>query len=200
MIRHPATGYWWSRLSLRLLSAVFNIAAIGFSVFYLTNWTIGPLLMMGPPAILAFLWNCLDLLCLCVVNDRQGVHPIACIIVDGLLFLGLGGMSGVIAFTLSKLDDSGYYFAFFQDEAGEEYLRIVLGFGILATILHLAMSIVACFEMKQRRAADARSTSRRNDCGGLTSQQHQAAPMLSDPPPAYSLSSNQAAPKSMIRS
>ncbi|KAM0527488.1 hypothetical protein ACHAPS_002854 [Verticillium nonalfalfae] len=42
-------------------------------------------------------------------------------------------MSGVIAFTLSKLDDSGYYFAFFQDEAGEEYLRIVLGFGILAT-------------------------------------------------------------------
>ncbi|EEY22613.1 predicted protein [Verticillium alfalfae VaMs.102] len=169
------------------------MAAVGFSVFYLTNWTIGPLLMMGPPAILAFLWNCVDFLCLSVVNDRQGVHPIACIIVDGLLFLGLGAMSGVIAFTLSKLDDSGYYFAFFQDEAGEEYLRIVLGFGILAAVLHLAMSILACFEIKQRRAADARSTSHHIDCGGLTSQQPQAAaPLLSDPPPAYSLSSNQA--------
>ncbi|KAM0285324.1 hypothetical protein ACHAQH_001513 [Verticillium albo-atrum] len=109
------------------------MAIVGFSVFYYTNWTIGALLMMGPPAILTFLWDCIDALCLCVVNDRQGVHPIACIIVDGLLFLGLGAMSGVIAFTLSKLSDSGYYFAFFQDEAGEEYLRIVLGFGVLAT-------------------------------------------------------------------
>lgn len=79
---------------------------------------------------MALLWSCVDAICLCI---RYGVHPSACIIFDLVLFLGLGAMSGVIAFTLSKLDDSGYYFAFFQDQRGEEYLRIVLGFGILAT-------------------------------------------------------------------
>ena len=53
--------------------------------------------------------------------------------VDLLLFLGLAAMSGVIGHTVANLSDSGYYFAFFQDEDGLEYLRIVLGFGIPAS-------------------------------------------------------------------
>lgn len=42
-------GKRWSRLSLRLLSIILNLAIIIFSVFYYTKWTLGPLIMMGPP-------------------------------------------------------------------------------------------------------------------------------------------------------
>lgn len=44
-------------------------------------------------------------------------------------------MSGVLAFTVSKLSDSGWYFAFFKGEAGVEYLRIVLAFAILTAFV-----------------------------------------------------------------
>ncbi|KAM5354797.1 hypothetical protein ACJ41O_001443 [Fusarium nematophilum] len=128
-----STGSWWAKMSFRLLSILSSIAIVGFSAFYFTNWTLGPLIMMGPPAAVAIFWDCVDAIYLCVRRDRYGVHPSACLIVDLLLFLGLGAMSGVIAFTISKLDDSGYYFTFFQDEAGEEYLHVILGFGVLAT-------------------------------------------------------------------
>lgn len=45
----PSAGMWWSRMSLRLLSIIFSIAIIGVSAFYYTNWTLGALIMMGPP-------------------------------------------------------------------------------------------------------------------------------------------------------
>ncbi|CAM1506176.1 Fc.00g058170.m01.CDS01 [Cosmosporella sp. VM-42] len=59
-------------------------------------------------------------------------------------------MSGVIAHAVANLSDSGYYFAFFQDEDGVEYLRIVLGLGILAAIFHLLLLVMACLEIKGR--------------------------------------------------
>lgn len=45
----PSAGTWWSRMSLRLLSIIFSIAIIGVSAFYYAHWTLGALIMMGPP-------------------------------------------------------------------------------------------------------------------------------------------------------
>ena len=75
----------------------------------------------------------MDILALCIRRERAGVHPIACLIIDFILFLALAALSGVIAFTLSRFDDSGYYFAFFNNGDGEEYLRMILAFGVLST-------------------------------------------------------------------
>ena len=44
-----SSGRWWSKMSLRALSIVFNVAIVGFSAYYYTKWTVGALLMLGPP-------------------------------------------------------------------------------------------------------------------------------------------------------
>jgi len=66
-----------------------------------------------------------------VRRGQYGVHPAACLIVDTLLFFGLAIMSSVIAHTVSKFSDSGWYFALFKDEQGKEYLQIAAGFGFV---------------------------------------------------------------------
>lgn len=48
-VRQQSQGARWSRLSLRFLAIVCNSANIGFAAYYYTNWTIGLLIMMGPP-------------------------------------------------------------------------------------------------------------------------------------------------------
>jgi hypothetical protein len=54
--------------------------------------------------------------------------------VDTILVLALAALTGVLGFTISKLSDSGYYFAFYPPgEQGVEYLRIILAFGVLGT-------------------------------------------------------------------
>ncbi|KAF4979043.1 hypothetical protein FZEAL_4674 [Fusarium zealandicum] len=191
VVSRPSTGKLWSRLSLRLLSIIFCIAAICFSAFYYSKWTIGALIMMGPPTVFAILWDSIDAICLCVRRGRYGVHPNACLIVDMLLFLGLGAMSGVIAFMISKLDDSGWYFAFFQDKAGKEYLHIVLGFGIIAAITHLAIFIVACFEIKGHRSPAPRIIYVSVNHVGPINQHPQVGAASTETPPAYSLSPQQ---------
>ncbi|KAJ2969644.1 hypothetical protein NQ176_g8556 [Zarea fungicola] len=146
-----APGIWWSRMSLRVLTVAFDVAVIALSAFYNQQWTIGPLIMLGPPVVVSGLWCCVDVLLLCVRSDRHGIHPTACLIVDFVLLLALGALSGVIAFTLSRFHDSGYYFAFFDNGAGEEYLRIILAFGILATVFHAAMLFAAYIQTRMRR-------------------------------------------------
>ncbi|KAG6237156.1 hypothetical protein E4U25_002998 [Claviceps purpurea] len=138
----------WSRLSLRLISIAMNIALIALSAFYYYEWTLGPLIMMGPPAIVALLWSCIDIVCFCFRRQHAGVDPIACLIVDTLLFLGLCAISGALIATLANFHDTGYYFAFFTTGAGEEYLRIIVGFGIMATLTHLAILALAWYERK----------------------------------------------------
>lgn len=76
-------------------------------------------------------------------GDRAGAHPAACLIIDLLLFLALAALSGVIAFTVSRFDDSGYYFALFINGAGEEYLRMIIAFGVLSTYVKLSMRLLA---------------------------------------------------------
>ncbi|KAH6989120.1 hypothetical protein BKA56DRAFT_668304 [Ilyonectria sp. MPI-CAGE-AT-0026] len=180
-------------MSLRLLSIIFSIAIIGVSAFYYANWTLGALIMMGPPALVAFLWDCVDTVCLCV-RSRSGAHPRACLIVDLLLFLALGAMSSVIAFTISKLDDSGFYFAFFQDGRGKEYLYIVLVFGVLATLVHLGTFVMAWYEIKSRPAAKPQIIYVQGNFVPQGNQQSQMAPLSTDPPPAYDLQSQQVFP------
>ncbi|QPH01585.1 hypothetical protein C2857_005788 [Epichloe festucae Fl1] len=145
-----SAGKWWSRLSLRLVSVIISVAVVGYSAFYYTRYTIGPLIMMGPPALVAILWSCIDCACLWFRRGRLGVDPIACLIVDLLLFLSLGAMSGVFVVMVATFKDSGYHFAFLDKRGGEEYLRIILGFGIMATLAHLAILIVAFCEMRKR--------------------------------------------------
>jgi len=79
----------------------------------------------------ATLWDLVEVLYLIIHANSDGIHPNPCIIIDLILFLALTAMSSVIAFTAANLSDSGWYFAFFQDEQGVEYLRIAAGFGFI---------------------------------------------------------------------
>lgn len=173
-------GMRWSRFSLRVLSLVCGCASIGFSAFYYSNWTIGPLIMMGPPAILSIVWSIVDIILLSI---RRGVHPAACIIVDALVTLALAALSGVIGFTISKLSDSGWYFAFFQGEEGVEYLRIVLAFGILGALFHLTALILAIYELRSRRRASTQKYVAGHHDGSFINQQQSN---FGEAPPAYS--------------
>jgi hypothetical protein len=47
-----SSGVWWTKISLRLLSILLSVTTIGISAFYATNWTIGALIMLGPPVSL----------------------------------------------------------------------------------------------------------------------------------------------------
>ncbi|KAK7428447.1 hypothetical protein QQZ08_005066 [Neonectria magnoliae] len=131
-VNASSTGKLWSKSILRLLSTLFSSAIIGVSVFYYKHWTVGAIVMMGPPAGVAILWDFVDAICFCVRRTHDGVPVGACILVDLILFLGFAAMSSVLAFTVSKLSDSGFYFAFFQDGVGAEYLYIAFIFGFLA--------------------------------------------------------------------
>ncbi|KAG5913283.1 hypothetical protein E4U61_007138 [Claviceps capensis] len=159
-----------------------NIALIALSAFYYSQWTLGPLIMMGPPAIVALLWSCIDIGCFCFRCEHAGVDPIACLIVDTLLFLGLGAISGVLIATLANFHDSGYYFAFFDNGAGEEYLRIIVGFGIMATLTHLAIFVLARYERKMHGKVQSPP-----QVVYVHSQPYFAASSVQDqePPPAY---------------
>jgi hypothetical protein len=66
---------WWSKLGLRILSILLTAAAVGASVYYSQHWTIGALLMMGPPVGLS---QCLSL----AIGNRFYRQP--------LLFSGIG--------------------------------------------------------------------------------------------------------------
>ncbi|KAG6279449.1 hypothetical protein E4U48_008425 [Claviceps purpurea] len=159
-----------------------NIALIALSAFYYSQWTLGPLIMMGPPAIVALLWSCVDIGCFCFRREHAGVDPIACLIVDTLLFLGLSAISGVLIATLANFHDSGYYFAFFDNGAGEEYLRIIVGFGIMATLTHLAIFALARYERKMHGKVQSPP-----QVVYVHSQPYFAASPAQDqgPPPAY---------------
>ncbi|KAH7022164.1 hypothetical protein EDB80DRAFT_805832 [Ilyonectria destructans] len=170
-------------MSLRLLSIIFSIAIIGVSAFYYAHWTLGALIMMGPPALVAFLWDCVDAVCLCV-RSRSGAHPRA----------SSGATSSVIAFTISKLDDAGFYFAFFQDGSGKEYLYIVLVFGVLATLVHLGTIVMAWYEIKGRPATKPQIIYVQSNFIPQGNQQCQMAPLSTDPPPAYDFPSQQVFP------
>ncbi|KAG6053762.1 hypothetical protein E4U17_004382 [Claviceps sp. LM77 group G4] len=180
----------WSRLSLRLISITMNVALIALSAFYYSQWTLGPLIMMGSPAIVALLWSCVDISCFCFRREHAGVDPIACLIVDTLLFLGLSAISGVLIATLANFHDSGYYFAFFDNGAGEEYLRIIVGFGIMATLTHLAIFALAWYERKMH--GNFGKVQSPPQVVYVHSQPYFAASPAQDqePPPAYGLATS----------
>ncbi|RFN48400.1 hypothetical protein FIE12Z_7360 [Fusarium flagelliforme] len=142
--------------------------------------------MLGPPTGAAILWDLVEVLYLIIHTDSDGIQPNACIIIDLILFLALTAMSSVIAFTAAKLRDSGWYFAFFQNEQGVEYLRIATGFGFMTAVVHLVMIVVAWREVKRQ------PPSGRNGPQIIYIERVQYPPAASseiDPPPAYSKAS-----------
>ncbi|KPM44949.1 hypothetical protein AK830_g1666 [Neonectria ditissima] len=146
---------------------------------------------MGPPAGVAILWDFVDAVCLCARSSHESVPAGARILVDLILFLAFAAMSSVLAFTVSKLSDSGFYFAFFHDGVGAEYLYIALIFGFLAAIVHLTILVMACYESKRRPTT---STAPQivyvevNPDGSVipVGQQPQLAFSREEPPPSYS--------------
>ncbi|KAJ4111501.1 hypothetical protein NW768_011855 [Fusarium equiseti] len=87
--------------------------------------------MLGPPTGVTILWDLVEVVYLTLHTNSDGINPNACVIFDSILFLALAAMSGVTAFTSAKLSDSGWYFAFFQNQQGVEYLRIATGCGFM---------------------------------------------------------------------
>lgn len=48
-VETPSQGLRWSRLSLRVLSIICSGATLGFAAYYNSYWSLGPLIMNGPP-------------------------------------------------------------------------------------------------------------------------------------------------------
>jgi len=118
-------------------------------------------------------------------------------------------MSGVIAFALSIMDDSGYYLAYYTTNVDENLLRIIMGFGILATyvsspmgqdhsLTDLASSVLragivilvgveAWRYRKDRARAARRAAGMQNSAYAGADEQRQAMLPSDEPPPAYSM-------------
>ncbi|KAG6218617.1 hypothetical protein E4U34_004033 [Claviceps purpurea] len=163
-----------------------NIALIALSAFYYSQWTLGPLIMMGPPSLspgysgtpleLRRHWLFLFPARAC----RRRPHSLS----DSrhAALSGSSAISGVLIATLANFHDSGYYFAFFDNGAAEEYLRIIVGFGIMATLTHLAIFALARYERKMHGKVQSPP-----QVVYVHSQPYFAASPAQDqgPPPAY---------------
>ncbi|KAH7131471.1 hypothetical protein B0J13DRAFT_642170 [Dactylonectria estremocensis] len=144
-----STGMWVSKLCLRICSIIFSVIIIAASAIYASNWTIGPIITIAPPAFVAVLWGCVEAICVCVSTGHYGV-PHACAVLDLLLLLGFGAVTVLTGIITSKLSDSGFYIAYYQDEQGIGYLQVAVALGALATAVHIALFAIACYEIKNK--------------------------------------------------
>ncbi|KFY07419.1 hypothetical protein V491_08530 [Pseudogymnoascus sp. VKM F-3775] len=96
---------WVTKLSLRCVAAVACVIVVGccFGSYYINVLPIGP-------AAAALLWNIAEGITL-IVRRRsyKGIHPGACVGVDLVLWLAVGGMAGYQVALLVDTGDYSYY-------------------------------------------------------------------------------------------
>ncbi|KAH8178144.1 hypothetical protein LIA77_03226 [Sarocladium implicatum] len=100
-------GARWARLSLRILSFVFSIANVGFAATH--DFT--AIMPLGPGVRASLAEH----------ESYMGIHPAACIIVDGMTVLGLIIGSAILASEASKPSDT---LSFFDDEKDAERFKM----------------------------------------------------------------------------
>ncbi|KAH7127594.1 hypothetical protein EDB81DRAFT_764755 [Dactylonectria macrodidyma] len=144
-----STGIWISKLCLRICSIIFSAIIVAVSAIYASKYTIGPIITITPAAFVAVIWDCIEAICVCVSTGHFGI-PHACAVLDLLLLLGFGAVTVLTGVISSKLSDSGFYIAYYQDEQGIGYLRVAVALGALATAVHVALFAIACYEIKNK--------------------------------------------------
>ncbi|KAF7549564.1 hypothetical protein G7Z17_g6301 [Cylindrodendrum hubeiense] len=141
-------GMWSTKLIFRIISIVCCLVIIGISASVVVS---GPyytaIIVLGPPAGIAFIWNVSEGICLCVRRGHRGIHPGAVVGVD--LVLWLGYLVAVVLFAIMTGVADGYY-GYYEYYGGLTNQRAIFAFGILEIIIHLTLFIIGCYETSVR--------------------------------------------------
>ncbi|PHH89474.1 hypothetical protein CDD83_5994 [Cordyceps sp. RAO-2017] len=135
-------GIWSSQLYLHGTSTVFSLVLIGLGA-KLVNIP-GGIIILVPPAGLAFLWNLGALAALFIRLNRRGIHPGIRVGVDLFFWLGFGAVSILMAATWST-----WSLNMPKERDGSELLVFVKAaviFAILEAVIHIALFIVDCYQ------------------------------------------------------
>ncbi|OBT41704.1 hypothetical protein VE00_07813 [Pseudogymnoascus sp. WSF 3629] len=134
---------WITKLSLRCIAIIFSLILVGLCVAgdY-------PNIMLIGPAGAALLWNIAEGITLFVRRRAyKGIRPGACVGVDLVLWLAVGGMSGYTVPVL--LMDMEYYYDRFSS------LHVAsVAVEFITTAIIVALFIIACVETHRRRNAN----------------------------------------------
>jgi hypothetical protein len=143
---------WISKLTLRILSAIFDIVLIGVSSAMGTDWTEPPIIYFLPPACLSLAWGLADGIFILARAGRRGIHPGACIGADLVLWLGFAAASVMyIIFGYGWYFDSPRWFEFFDDSTDFYTLnRACVVIGFVEMVMHIVLFIIACYETSVR--------------------------------------------------
>jgi hypothetical protein len=148
---------WSSKLTLRLLSMIFCIVIVSIGAvvmsdirqldYYATSWDLyysgypGPILFLGPPVGVAFVWSLVESICICARGGHRGIHPGACIAIDLILWLGFIGGSVCVALYMPWM---------FNYSSIYQYPTATFALGIVQAAIHFALFVIACCETSRR--------------------------------------------------
>ncbi|KAH7162764.1 hypothetical protein B0J13DRAFT_536913 [Dactylonectria estremocensis] len=139
-------GMYATKLVLRILSMISAVVLIGISASVAVSWDYGPLVILVPPAGVAFIWDVAESICLCTRRGHRGIHPGAVVGVD--LILWLGYIVAVVLFGIIWGVNDDYYYSYYYSSVTN--YRALIGFGAVEIILHLTLFIIGCYETNVR--------------------------------------------------
>jgi len=152
---------WVSKLLFRILSAISSLVIIGLTAYTTVEWYGGfgysymgtPVIVMGPPAIVGFVWDVAEAICILARRGHRGIHPGAIVAIDLLLWLGFIAATvlyGVFHFFFDTYSYS-YSSYYYSEATALVYIsRATLSFGVLEVLFHLLLFIFGCYETSQR--------------------------------------------------
>ncbi|KAL2186966.1 hypothetical protein L209DRAFT_752783 [Thermothelomyces heterothallicus CBS 203.75] len=161
-------GTWKTKLGIRAASIVFLIVLSGLAGSLAADSRLDGttllIVVLGPAAVVTFIWDIAESICIWKRGGHRGIHPGAVVAIDLLAWLGWG-LVDLLVIPYSIILTSDYYVAnhWSDDEYGysepgadpeyEAVLRDVHGkgravacFAVLTTIIHFAVFVIACYE------------------------------------------------------
>ncbi|KAL5610953.1 hypothetical protein FOBRF1_007070 [Fusarium oxysporum] len=116
------TGLWKAKLSLRISSLLGCIVIISLCIQIAIDWSMVPIYLSAPPAGIAAIFNFVEGISLCSDRDHRGFHPVICVVIDLLLWLGFMTSNVLMGFWGIEEDADDFHYA-------------VLGLGILELLV-----------------------------------------------------------------
>ncbi|KAH6883571.1 hypothetical protein B0T10DRAFT_494481 [Thelonectria olida] len=143
------TGLWKTKPSLRISSFLACIVIIGLCIQIAIDWSMLPICLFAPPAGIAAFWNFIESASLYSDRDHRGFHPVICIVVDLLLWLGFT-TSSVLMGVWGIEEDADYSGWYMNPEEADDFYYAALGLGILEILFHIPLFVMACYETHHR--------------------------------------------------
>ncbi|KAI3571200.1 hypothetical protein IWW34DRAFT_858460 [Fusarium oxysporum f. sp. albedinis] len=143
-------GLWKAKLSLRISSLLGCIVIISLCIQIAIDWSMIPIYLSTPPAGIAAIWNFVEGISLCSDPNHRGFHPVICVVIDLLLWLGFMTSNVLMGFWGIE-EDADYSGWWMNPEEADDFHYAALGLGILELLFHVTLFVMACYETHHRR-------------------------------------------------